>query len=197
MNKKETREEIITAADQLFYERGFEHTSFADIAEVVNISRGNFYYHFKTKDEILDAVITRRLADRQLMLDLWESGAMSPRDRIVSFIRILVVNKDKIKKYGCPIGTLFTELTKLNHGSQKGAKELFTLFRVWLRRQLELMSVTGDPDELAMYLLAQSQGIATVASAFPKEEFLHREVERLIAWLDSYADPNGRKKMTG
>lgn len=35
--------QIITAADKLFYEQGFEHTSFAHIAKAVNISRGNFY----------------------------------------------------------------------------------------------------------------------------------------------------------
>lgn len=52
-----TRHQIVEAADRLFYERGFEATSFADIAAVVGLSRGNFYYHFRTKDEILEAVI--------------------------------------------------------------------------------------------------------------------------------------------
>ena len=41
-----------------------------NIAEAVKISRGNFYYHFKTKDEILDAVIAQRLACTQQVLDL-------------------------------------------------------------------------------------------------------------------------------
>ncbi len=58
-----TRDRIVQAADQLFYRQGFEHTSFSDIADDVQISRGNFYYHFKTKDEILDAVINVRLVD--------------------------------------------------------------------------------------------------------------------------------------
>ena len=57
MASKATREQITAAADELFYRRGYEYTSFADIAAAVNLSRGNFYYHFKTKDEILDAVI--------------------------------------------------------------------------------------------------------------------------------------------
>ena len=52
MAATDTRAQIVEAADQLFYERGFEHTSFADIAAQVQISRGNFYYHFRTKDEI-------------------------------------------------------------------------------------------------------------------------------------------------
>jgi AcrR family transcriptional regulator len=42
MRDKPTREYIIEAADQLFYQRGYEHTSFSDIADAVQISRGNF-----------------------------------------------------------------------------------------------------------------------------------------------------------
>ena len=70
MNARATRNQIVEAADQLFYEQGFEHTSFSDIAETVQISRGNFYYHFKSKDEILDAVIGCRLANTRS----WKSG---------------------------------------------------------------------------------------------------------------------------
>ena len=54
MSHRSTRETIVEAADDLFYRQGFEHTSFSDIAERVQISRGNFYYHFKSKDEILE-----------------------------------------------------------------------------------------------------------------------------------------------
>lgn len=45
---------LTEAADELFYRQGYEHTSFSNIAGAVQISRGNFYHHFKTKDEILD-----------------------------------------------------------------------------------------------------------------------------------------------
>jgi len=134
MNDKTTRDHIVEAADQLFYRRGYEHTSFADIADVVQISRGNFYYHFKTKDEILDAVINARLAATRTMLEQWEIEGKSPADRIRSFIHILIANRADIKRYGCPVGTLCSELAKLGHASQAEANMLFTLFRTWLRR---------------------------------------------------------------
>ncbi|MEK9971095.1 MAG: helix-turn-helix domain-containing protein, partial [Ferrovibrio sp.] len=53
MGDRTTRDDIVEAADGLIYRRGYDHTSFADIADAVRISRGNFYYHFRTKDEIL------------------------------------------------------------------------------------------------------------------------------------------------
>lgn len=190
MANKLTRESIVEAADRLFYEQGFEHTSFAQIAEIVGISRGNFYYHFKTKDDMLDAVIAHRLARTSSMLDNWELEGDSPSDRIRSFIGILVMNRAKIKRYGCPVGTLCTELAKLNHPAKENANELFTLFRAWLRRHFELLGRADDADALAMHLLAFSQGVATLASAFEDEGFIDIEVSRLNAWLASVESQN-------
>ena len=47
------RARIIEAADELFYKRGYNQTSFSDIADITGIPRGNFYYYFKTKEGIL------------------------------------------------------------------------------------------------------------------------------------------------
>lgn len=190
MANKQTRNQIVDAADQLFYEQGFEHTSFSQIAEAVGISRGNFYYHFKSKDEILDAVISLRLSRTNAMLDSWEIEGDTPASRIRCFINILVMNRAKIKHYGCPVGTLCTELAKLDHPSKDNANELFTLFRTWLRRQFEQLGRLNDADELAMHLLAFSQGVATLASAFQDEGFIRSEVSRLNDWLVSVDSTN-------
>jgi AcrR family transcriptional regulator len=187
MNHQKTRDHIIEAADRLFYRQGYEHTSFSDIANVVKISRGNFYFHFKTKDELLDAVINRRLADTRKMLYGWEIEGTAPADRIRSFIYILVSNRADIKRYGCPVGTLCSELGKLNHPAQPEANELFTLFRTWLRQQFVLIGREQDADALAMHILARSQGVATLASSFQDEDFLRQEVDQMCAWLDACA----------
>jgi len=185
MSTTSTRDQIVEAADHLFYRQGYEHTSFSDIANVVNISRGNFYYHFKTKDDILDAVINTRLAKTQMMLDQWEIEGDHPADRIRSFIHILIVNRNKIKQSGCPVGTLCSELAKLNHGSLDKANTVFTLFRMWLHRQFTLLGHDEDADDLAMHLLGRSQGIATLAHAFHDEDFINKEVTLLCDWLQA------------
>ena len=180
-----TRQSIVEAADSLFYSQGFEHTSFSDVADAVGISRGNFYYHFKTKDEILQAVIQARLDDRQSMLAQWELDSDSPEDRIRSFINIVIVNRAKIKKYGCPIGTLCTELEKLDHPMRSNARALFTLFRTWLHRQFNLLGCKLNSDALAMHVLAHSQGVATMANTFHDDGFVRSEVEHISEWLSS------------
>ena len=188
MHDKTTRDHIVEAADELFYRQGYAHTSFSDIADAVQISRGNFYHHFKSKDEILDAVIHVRLANTRKMLEQWEIEGKQPADRIQSFINILIENRAQIERHGCPVGTLCTELAKLNHPSQVEANRLFTLFRIWLRRQFTLLGRKADADVLAMHLLARSQGVATLANAFHDEKFLKQEVRQMRDWLRSYEE---------
>ena len=197
MSAKTTRDHIVEAADRLFYRRGYEHTSFSDIADVVKISRGNFYFHFKSKDEILAAVINLRLTNTRRMLERWESEGKEPAERIRSFIRILVANRADIKRYGCPVGTLCAELAKLDHGSRGEANELFTLFRTWLRNQFELLGCEEDADTLAMHLLARSQGVAALANAFHDETFIRREVQQMHDWLSSRMEGVARKSRQG
>ncbi|WP_051023293.1 TetR/AcrR family transcriptional regulator [Nocardia pneumoniae] len=75
---KTTREHIVEVTDEVFCHRGFDRTSFASIAAAVHLSRANFYYHFKAKDDILDAVIDARVADTRRMLAQWEDQACDP-----------------------------------------------------------------------------------------------------------------------
>lgn len=183
MPRLATRERIEEKADVLFYEAGFVATSFADIAKAVGITRGNFYHHFKAKDDILNAVIDRRLSTTKCLLATWEADA-EPKDRILSFIRILITNRAKIVAFGCPVGTLTTELAKLDHPAGNRAIDIFTLFRDWLTRQFEVLGHGDNSEALALHLLGRSQGIAVLASAFKDEDLLLSEVARLEAWLE-------------
>lgn len=186
MANKTTCDRIVEAADKLFYQQGYEHTSFSDIADAVQISRGNFYYHFKTKDKILESVINLRLTKTRRMLEKWETEEKEPEKRIQCFIHILITNRTKIKKYGCPVGTLCNELAKLDHALQSEANKLFELFRTWLREQFTLLGHKTDADDLAMELLARTQGVATLAAAFEDGKYLEQEVKKMSLWLQSY-----------
>lgn len=189
MTTRTTRDSIVDAADELFYRKGFNHTSFADIADAVQISRGNFYYHFKTKDEILDAVIAHRVDKTRAMLDAWEQTGDSPVARLRAFSGMLIANRDPIMQHGCPVGTLCAELAKLGHAAQHDANALFLLFRDWLARQFEQLGYTDDAQAMALHLLVRSQGIAGLANALHDEEFLRRETGYINQWLDTLPDP--------
>ncbi|RED54233.1 TetR/AcrR family transcriptional regulator [Aestuariispira insulae] len=185
MEKPDTRSIIIGEADRLFYQQGFEPTSFSDIASSVGISRGNFYYHFKTKDEILEAVIDLRLRNTVGMLAAWEKQGETPADRLKCFIKILIRNQAKIMAYGCPVGTLSNELSKLDHPSKADAARIFSLFKDWLARQFKAMGRKTDAETLALHILGRSQGVASLATAFKDKDYVHSEVDQICRWIDS------------
>lgn len=57
----ERRNEILDVAERLFCANGYDNTSTNDILAEIGIARGTLYYHFKSKEDILDAMIDRIL----------------------------------------------------------------------------------------------------------------------------------------
>ncbi|KNY25783.1 TetR/AcrR family transcriptional regulator [Pseudobacteroides cellulosolvens] len=58
---EERKNEIVDAAEELFYSKGYEKTSVSDIVKKVGVAQGLFYYYFKCKDEILNALAEKYL----------------------------------------------------------------------------------------------------------------------------------------
>ncbi|BDY04458.1 TetR/AcrR family transcriptional regulator [Ferrimonas sp. YFM] len=180
-----TRQQIVAAADDLFYRQGFECTSFADITAAVNISRGNLYHHFKVKDDILDAVIEARLCKTQDTLGQWEADGATPMERIELYVKSLLCNWPLIKEHGCPVGTLCTELAKLDHDAREDSVKILALFRQWLKNQFLALNSVEDPDVLAMQVLSWSQGVASMGNAFKDLQYVKREVQKMCDWLQA------------
>lgn len=57
---EQTLEKILDASTKLFIEKGYEQTSIQDILDTLSLSKGGLYHHFKSKEEILSAVMKRR-----------------------------------------------------------------------------------------------------------------------------------------
>ena len=56
---QERKNEILDVAGRLFAQKGYDSTSTNDILEEIGIARGTLYYHFKSKEDILDAMFDR------------------------------------------------------------------------------------------------------------------------------------------
>ncbi len=59
-NPEQTQERIVDASIKLFIEKGYEQTTIQDILDTLNLSKGGLYHHFKSKEEILEAVKQKR-----------------------------------------------------------------------------------------------------------------------------------------
>lgn len=178
------RQRIIDVADSLFYKRGYNQTSFQDISDATGIPRGNFYYYFKTKDEILGAVVNSRIATLTAMLNRCEAETDDPRQRLLLFSNMLESNRDEVIQSGCPIGSLSSELAKDTPALQEKSRQAFVLLRDWVRQQFEILG-KADADDLAMDLLAKLQGATVMACAFNDAEFIKRSHRAIKDWINS------------
>lgn len=178
------RQRIIDVADNLFYRHGYNQTSFQDISDATGIPRGNFYYYFKTKDEILSAVVNARIAELSRMLKQCEDNSDDARERLLMFSNMLVNNCDDVLQSGCPIGTLNSELAKGDAMSHEKSRQVFVLFRNWLASQFSLLNL-DNADDLAMDLLARLQGVTVLACAFKDEAFVQRSHQEIREWISS------------
>ena len=185
-----TRQRIVEAANRLFYHKGYNQTSFSDVVEAAGVPRGNIYYYFKTKDEILESAIRYRMERIAQMLETWSGTYRTPIERLHRFIDILSNSSDAIMRYGCPMGTLNTELGKDQGELQEQAENLFKIFESWLSDQFAELGYAGRARELALRLMAFGQGINVMAHVHSDPAFLRREKEHLVQWVDKLADGN-------
>lgn len=79
---EERKNEILDVAERLFGTKGFDNTSTTDILNEIGIARGTLYYHFKSKEEILDAMIDRmtdRLIEKAEAIVAWKEISVLQR----------------------------------------------------------------------------------------------------------------------
>jgi TetR/AcrR family transcriptional repressor of nem operon len=177
------RERLVAAACQTVYQQGIEKTTLADIAAAAGIPVGNVYYYFKTKNDIVQAVVESHRREADTLLAALEGGYDSPRDRLKALFATLAGQVDLIARYGCPHGSLCAELDKRGDGADMAA-ELMRAPIEWVRRQFEAM---GRPDasDLAVHLLARYQGAALLTSTFRDPSLMEREAAHAAEWIDA------------
>jgi len=179
------RERLIRGTRQVLHEQGVEKTTIADIAQAAHVPPGNVYYYFKTKDELVQAAIDAHAQDIQTMLASFDRHR-SPKARLKALARALTDQRDLAARYGCPQGTLCSELNKRDDGLDRAAAKLMELTIDWAERQFRSMG-RRDARDLAVAMIAAYQGISLLTNTFRDPELMVREARRLERWIDSLA----------
>ncbi|PYN80506.1 MAG: TetR family transcriptional regulator [Candidatus Rokuibacteriota bacterium] len=164
---RSTREAILEAASRLIHVHGYNHTALDDVLRESGVGKGNFYYHFKSKEElgyaILDQIIGSFL-DRTL-----EPCFSDPEGRALTQIRcfldrVLETQRERNCVGGCPLGNLASELSDVHEGFRA---RLASVFAAW-RERLTLALTTAQrggavdgacrPEAVAGFLVASLEG---------------------------------------
>ena len=183
---EENRARIVDAANELFYKHGFANTSFAEIARHAGVPKGNFYFYFPSKNDILAAVIEARIERLRNSLAQWETAFDSPRDRLKRLADMPKNEFPLIMEFGCPMGTLTAELGKQQHELCDDAQQMFTLLLNWAEAQFRLLDKNKPAARtLARQLMVRLQGASVMAQAYQDRNWILDEVEQTKQWLDT------------
>ncbi|KMQ69419.1 TetR family transcriptional regulator [Chryseobacterium sp. FH2] len=127
MKKSEaTRLNILQKAFELIYTKGYQTTSVDEIIATTQVTKGAFYYHFKTKDEMGIAIINELMKPNfknNFILPLQNDE--NPLDNIYNLIYHILMENEFLKvEYGCPASNFTQEMTPWNVDFTKVLNEL-------------------------------------------------------------------------
>lgn len=179
------RERLIAATTDVLHRQGVEKTTIADIAQAADVPVGNVYYYFKTKDQLVRAAIGEhrsRLGALTATLD----REPHPAARLKALIAGWVDQRDVAARYGCPFGTLASELDKRDDGLDREAADVMRELVDWAAVQFGALG-REDAHDAAVALVAGYQGMSLLANTFRDPEIMTVQGARLTAWIDEIA----------
>jgi TetR/AcrR family transcriptional regulator, transcriptional repressor for nem operon len=184
------RERLIAAATRLLHQQGIERTTLADIAKAADVPAGNVYYYFKTKDEVIAAVIEAHVQQIKTTLARIDARHRSPRSRLKAFVREFTAQSEMVAQYGCPLGSLCSELDKRVKEPGLPVAELMRLPIAWAEEQFRSLG-RSDARDLAFDLLAAYEGSALLANTMRDPDVLSSAARRIDHWIDTATSPGG------
>lgn len=93
-----TETRILDAATKLFLENGWEETTIQDIVdELGDVTRGAFYHHFKSKNDIIDAVTTRLFVQKSSITAIKVDNQLNGLEKLKKVMLLSVTDKEQLK----------------------------------------------------------------------------------------------------
>jgi TetR/AcrR family transcriptional regulator, transcriptional repressor for nem operon len=178
------RERLVGAAAQLLHQQGIERTTLADIAKAADVPAGNVYYYFKTKDEVIAAVIESHAQQTKMTLAFIDAHHRSPKNRLKALVREFVARSEIVAQYGCPLGSLCSELDKRTPEPGLAVAELMRIPIEYAEKQLRTLG-RSDARDLALDLIAAYEGSALLANTMRDPNLLTSAARRLDHWIDT------------
>ncbi|MBI4833056.1 MAG: TetR/AcrR family transcriptional regulator [Candidatus Lindowbacteria bacterium] len=172
---KQTRERIIEVAAELFRKNGFHNSSLAQILAAANLTKGGFYFHFKSKEELGDAVI-------EYMKDFWVSNVLEEiieesdaLKKIERMFEIMIRTHEGNVFHGCALLAVLTaEMMEVQEHFSERLREIYADWKASIVQILAQGKREGlfkewmNPDSLALLIIGAIQGTTMMAHLDPQ-----------------------------
>ena len=190
-----TRDQILNAAARLIHVQGYQSTSLDDVLRESGVGKGNFYYYFKSKEDLGYAIIdriTQGFVERSLEPAFADAEA-DPVAQIHAFLdRVLEAQRQRNCIGGCVMGNLASELSDVHEGFRQRLAGIFDLWRVHLAEVVSRGQARGrlradmDASRVAQFLVAGLEGSILLSKVTKDITVMERCVEELKQHLTLY-----------
>ena len=195
---KTTRDAILAAALRLMHVHGYHATSLDDVLRESGVGKGNFYYHFRSKEELGYAILDQIVAAfvESTLAPCFADPTGAPLAQIRCFLdRLEQAQRDRKCMGGCAMGNLASELSDVHEGFRK---RLATVFTTWHARFAEALAeakrrgevVAGcEPGATARFVVASLEGAILLTKVTKDIGVMEQCVGELKRYLAAYEVP--------
>lgn len=168
---KPTKTRIINAANKLFYSAGIKAVSVDAIAEQAGITKKTLYYHYKSKDDLIEAYLTSRDQPNLALFAAWfEAVDGDLTDKVAAIFENLARAAEHPKWQGCGFLRTTAELANMpGHPAIKVGQAHKKKFEAWLSERFTDAGIR-DTDSLARHVALLLDGAFSTM-------LLHRDAE--------------------
>ena len=190
-----TRDQILNAASRLIHVQGYQSTSLDDVLRESGIGKGNFYYYFKSKEDLGYAIIDRirRAFVERGLEPAFANADADPVDQLhVFFDRVLDSQRQRNCVGGCAMGNLASELSDVHEGFRQRLAGIFDVYRDHLADAIRRGQRSGrlrpdaDAARIAQFLVGGLEGAILLGKVTRDIMVIERCVEELKAHLTLY-----------
>lgn len=183
-----TRENVLTAALQVFSQYGYSATTLEDVAQAAGVTRGAIYHHFGGKEELYKALVTERSAGiNQLAEELMGQGG-TPREILRRFLLGLFRYAEEDDEYRALLELAVSKveispgLESIMEETIKGRRQLAKSFAELLRKGIEVGEFRSSlpVDDGALALVGYLNGIGLIWIQDPEAFSIYGHAEALV-----------------
>ncbi len=188
-----TRHTILEKAFDIIYTKGYQTTSIDEIIATTKVTKGAFYYHFKTKDEMGLAIINEIVKPTMQNAFIKPlQDAENPIKEIYEMTKALLLDNPFLKlEYGCPAGNLAQEMTPWNVEFGKALSELILEWQQTIENCIKNGKAKGairknvNAQQVAYFIMSGYWGIRNFGKVYNSTDCYHSYLKELKIYLNN------------
>lgn len=194
MEKRTNREHVVAIASEMFIRRGVVNTSMDDVVRESGVSKSNIYYHFKSKDELLLAVVDHRinLFEQEIVAPVMRHHGTSVMDALKAFVwNVTAELTGRNCVGGCPFITLAIHAADTNVAVRERIARFFADQTAQLEKMIAYAILRGEirndvqPAQAAGLMMATIEGSLVLAEVTHDPETLQSRALLLLDLLSA------------